>query len=314
MKKTLCAVCIFAFSLLAQPGIAAISVKDDAGNTVTLQAPAKRIISLSPHVTELIFAAGAGDKIIGTVNYSDYPAAAKTIPRVGDNRQLDIERILSMKPDLLVVWMHGAFERQLEPLRQAGIPYFFSEPHTLDNIPENLIKLGSLFGTEAQAQAAAQEFRQKLGQLRTRYQGKSTVRTFYQVWGKPIYTLNDKSIVSDVIRTCGGENIFGRLAADAPSVSAEAVLLENPELIVTGDSKNQGVSGIVQWKTFGNMLAVKNNNLLAIDGDQLNRAGPRIVDGAKAVCEAMELARNRRINSGTQVPAGKNDAMKAGAK
>lgn len=282
--------CLFPCSALA-----AISVTDDAGNLITLSAPAKRIISLSPHVTELIFAAGAGDKIVGAVNYSDYPVAAQSIPRVGDNRQLDIERIIAMKPDLLVVWMHGAFERQLEPLRLSGIPYFFSEPRTLENIPETLLKLGNLFGTEKTARMAAQEFRQELAQLSSRYQRKATVRTFYQVWGKPLYTLNDKSIVSDVIRTCGGENVFGRLTIDAPSVSSEAVLLENPELIISGDSKNQGVSGIVQWKPYTNLLAVKQNNLLAIDGDQLNRAGPRIILGAKAVCAAMEAARNKRL-------------------
>ncbi|MDO8703234.1 MAG: cobalamin-binding protein, partial [Undibacterium sp.] len=256
--------------------------------------PAKRIISLSPHVTEMIFAAGAGEQIIGTVKYSDYPEAAKAIPRVGDNRQLDIERIIAMKPDLLVVWMHGAFERQLEPLRKSGIPYYFSEPHKLEQIPETLLKLGSLFGTEKQARAAAGAFSQQLSQLSARYQKQSTVRTFYQVWGKPIFTLNDKNIVSDVIRVCGGKNIFGHLSAAAPTLSTEAVIQENPELILSGDSENQGVSGIEQWKTFGTMLAVKNRNLVAIDGDQLNRAGPRIIDGAKAVCEAMDNARKHR--------------------
>ncbi|MFZ6747804.1 cobalamin-binding protein [Undibacterium sp. Ren11W] len=293
-KRSTLLACLWLFCLFPNFALAAIIVTDDAGNIITLQAPAKRIISLSPHVTELIFAAGAGDKIVGTVNYSDYPAAAKAIPRLGDNRQLDIERIIAMKPDLLVVWMHGAFERQLEPLRQSGIPYFFSEPHTLENIPETLIKLGTLLGTEKIAGTAAQEFRQELAQLSSRYQTKSTVRTFYQVWGKPIFTLNDKNIVSDVIRTCGGENIFGRLAADAPSVSTEAVLKENPELIISGDSKNQAQSGILQWKDYSNLLAVKNHNLLALDGDQLNRAGPRIIQGAKAVCLAMEAARNKR--------------------
>ena len=280
--------------LLSQQAHAAISVTDDMGKVITLASPAKRIISLSPHVTELIFAAGAGEQIIGTVNYSDYPAAAKAIPRVGDNRQLDIERIIAMKPDLLVVWMHGAFERQLEPLRKSGIPYYFSEPHKLEDIPETLLKLGSLFGTEKQARVAANAFSQQLSQLSARYQKQSTVRTFYQVWGKPIFTLNDKNIVSDVIRICGGKNIFGHLSAAAPTLSTEAVIQENPELILSGDSDNQGVSGIEQWKTFGTMLAVKNHNLVAIDGDQLNRAGPRIIDGAKAVCEAMDNARKHR--------------------
>ncbi|MCU6433024.1 cobalamin-binding protein [Undibacterium sp. Jales W-56] len=280
--------------IFAAPSQAAISVTDDLGNAITLARPAQRIISLSPHVTELVFAAGAGDQLIGTVEYSDYPAAAKTIPRVGDNRQLDIERIIAMKPDLLVVWMHGAFERQLEPLRKSGIPYYFSEPHKLDDIPATLLKLGQLFGTEKPAQIAADEFRQQLHQLTTRYQNKPTVRTFYQVWGKPIYTLNDKSIVSDAIRVCGGENIFGRLSPLAPVVGLESVIQENPEVILTGDSKTQAISGIEQWKSIGNLLAVKNNNLFVLDGDQLNRAGPRIIDGAKAVCEALDQARSKR--------------------
>ena len=285
---------ILVLQLCAPAAHAAISVTDDAGNIITLNKPATRIISLSPHVTELIFAAGAGERLIGTVKYSDYPEAAKAIPRIGDNRQLDIERIIAMKPDLLVVWMHGAYERVLEPLRKSGIPYFFSEPHKLEQIPETLLKLGSLFGTEKQAQMSANAFREQLTQLSTRYQNKSQVRTFYQVWGKPIFTLNDKSIVSDVLRICGGKNIFGHLSAAAPTLSTEAVIQENPELIITGDSENQAGSGVEQWKGFTTMLAVKNQNLVAVDGDQLNRAGPRIVDGAKVVCEAMELARNHR--------------------
>ncbi len=294
MHKLMLASLFLIVQAIASQAHAGISVTDDVGNVITLASPAKRIISLSPHVTEMIFAAGAGEQIIGTVKYSDYPEAAKAIPRVGDNRQLDIERIIAMKPDLLVVWMHGAFERQLEPLRKSGIPYYFSEPHKLEQIPETLLKLGSLFGTEKQARAAAGAFSQQLSQLSARYQKQSTVRTFYQVWGKPIFTLNDKNIVSDVIRVCGGKNIFGHLSAAAPTLSTEAVIQENPELILSGDSENQGVSGIEQWKTFGTMLAVKNRNLVAIDGDQLNRAGPRIIDGAKAVCEAMDNARKHR--------------------
>jgi iron complex transport system substrate-binding protein len=294
MHKLIFTALLFTLQTIALQASAAISVTDDMGNVIRLASPAKRIISLSPHVTELIFAAGAGEQIIATVKYSDYPEAAKAIPRIGDNRQLDIERIIAMKPDLLVVWMHGAFERQLEPLRKSGIPYYFSEPHKLEQIPETLIKLGSLFGTEKQAQLSANAFRQQLTQLSTRYQNKSQVRTFYQVWGKPIFTLNDSNIVSDVIRVCGGKNIFGQLSATAPTLTTEAVIQENPEMIISGDSQNQSVSGIEQWKVFNTMLAVKNHNLIAIDGDQLNRAGPRIIDGAKLVCEAMENVRNHR--------------------
>jgi iron complex transport system substrate-binding protein len=285
---------MMAITGLAGQAQASITVTDDLGNQVTLAKPAQRVISLSPHVTELIYAVGAGERIIGTVKYSDYPAQAKNIPRVGDNRQLDLERVLAMKPDLLIVWMHGAYERQLETLRQSGIPYFFSEPHKLDNIAETFIKLGSLFGTEKQAQLVATEFRQQIQQLSSQYQNKSKVKTFYQVWGKPLYTLNDSHIVSDAIHLCGGENIFGKLPVTAPVVSTEAVLQENPEAIITGDSKTQAVSGIEQWKTFPSLLATKNSNLISIEGDLVNRSGPRIIEGTKLICQALEQARQKR--------------------
>ncbi|MFZ6773264.1 cobalamin-binding protein [Undibacterium sp. SXout7W] len=276
---------------------APVIVSDDAGNTLTINRAPQRIVSLAPHVTELIFAAGAGDKIVGTVRYSDFPAAAKDIPRIGDNRQLDMERVMALKPDLLVVWMHGAFERQLDVLKQSGIPFFFSEPHKLEQIPETLVKFGSMFGTEKTANAAAADFRQRLSELTNKYQGKPKVRTFYQVWHKPLYTLNDKHIVSDAIRLCGGENIFGKLPVTAPVVSIEAVLHENPEVLISAESKNQRDNGLEQWKTFSSMTAVKNNQLMTVDGDLVNRSGPRIIDGAAAICDALEQARIHR-NSG----------------
>ena len=271
-----------------------VTVSDDAGNTLTLARPPQRIISLAPHVTELIFAAGAGDKIVGTVKYSDFPAAAKDIPRIGDNRQLDMERVMSLKPDLLIIWMHGAFERQLDILKQSGIPFFFSEPHKLEQIPETLIKFGSMFGTEKAANIAAADFRQRLSELSNKYQGKPKVRTFYQVWHKPLYTLNDKHIVSDAIRLCGGENIFGKLPVTAPVVSLEAVLHENPEVLISAESKNQRDNGLEQWKMFSSMAAVRNHQLVTIDGDLVNRSGPRIIDGAVAICDALEQARQYR--------------------
>ncbi|WP_230419420.1 cobalamin-binding protein [Undibacterium griseum] len=279
-----------------------VSVTDDMGNTVRLSRPAQRVISLSPHVTELIFAAGGGDKIVGTVSYSDYPAAAKEIPRIGDNRLLDMERIMAMKPDLLVIWMHGAFDKQLDLLRQSGVPFFFSEPQRLTQIPETLQKLGSLLGTETQAQQAAAEFKQQLQQLSAQYAGRPQVRTFYQVWHQPLYTLNGHHIVSDAIRLCGGENIFNKLTTAAPVVSTEAVLQENPEVIISAESANQRSNGMAQWKTLTTLLAVRNQNLVTINGDLMNRPGPRIIDGARAICEALEQARQHRQSNQKGTP------------
>ncbi|MBR7779705.1 cobalamin-binding protein [Undibacterium rugosum] len=277
---------------------AQLTVTDDLGRQVTLSKPAQRVISLAPHVTELIFAAGAGDKIVATVSYSDFPEAAKAIPRIGDLRQLDMERILAAKPDLIVVWMHGAFDRQLELLKQSGVPFFFSEPHQMEHIPETLSKLGLLMGTSKKAELAATDFRTQWQQITSRYAQKPIVRTFYQVWNKPLYTLNEKHIINDVLRSCGGENIYGKLAATAPVVGLESVLQENPELILAAENKKHAGQMLEQWKSFPTLLANKNHNLVAIDGDLMNRPGPRLIDGARAMCEALELARQHR-QSGT---------------
>lgn len=285
---------LFIACMIAISARAEIRVTDDDGATVVLQQPARRIVSLAPHVTELLFAAGGGDRIVGTVNYSDYPAAARSIPRVGDNRQVDIERVLSLKPDLLVVWRHNAASRQMEQLRKLGIPLFYSESHKLEDIPDAVLKLGKLMGTTQAAEESATELRRQLHALTSQYRNRPSVRVFYQVWDKPLFTLNERHIVSDAIRICGGENIFAKLPMAAPNIGAEAVLKENPEAIVSGDRRDRETSGIEIWKKYPSMLAVSRGNLFALDADLINRSGPRILAGAVELCEKLEQARKRR--------------------
>jgi len=279
------------------PAAAGPSVQDDDGHTLTLQKPARRIISLAPHVTELLFAAGGGNLIVGAVNYSDYPEAAQQIPRVGDNREIDIERVIALKPDLLVVWRHGSSDRQVEQLRQLGIPLFYSEPKKLDDIAASLILLGRLMGTEQQANAAAADFRAKLRALTDRYAHSPPVRVFYQVWDKPLYTLSGQHIVSDALRLCGGVNIFSGLKIVAPNVGIEAVLQEDPEAIIGSAEINPSDGGVAMWKRYPGMTAVRRNNLFLVDGNLLNRAGPRLADGAAALCARLDEARANRKRS-----------------
>lgn len=281
-------------SMIAMQASAAINVRDDAGSTVMLPQPAQRVVSLAPHVTEMLFAAGGGERIVGTVSYSDYPPAARNIPRIGDNRQVDIERLIALKPDLLVVWRHNASARQMEQLRKLGIPLFYSEPHKLDDVPDTLLRLGQLLGTEQQARQSAAELRRQLNSLSARYRNRPAVRVFYQVWDRPLYTLNGQHIVSDAIRLCGGENVFARLPLAAPSISIEAVLKEDPEAIVSGDRRDQATSGLDIWKQYPALLAVRRGNLFAVDADLLSRSGPRIVTGAAELCAKLEQARQRR--------------------
>ncbi len=271
---------------------AAVTVKDDDGNTVTVQKPAQRVISLAPHVTELLFAAGGGSHVVGVVAYSDFPEAAKQVPQVGSNRELDLERIIALKPDLFVVWRHGSSERQIEMVRKLGVPVYHSEPHKLEDIPASLLKLGQLMGTEAVARPAAADLGRQLASLRAQYANRAPVRSFYQVWDKPLYTLNGAHIVSDALRLCGGENVFARLPVTAPVVSVEGVLQENPEAIFATAEKNYG--GVSMWKPYGSLTAVRNDNLFTIDGNLLNRSGPRMIAGAAMLCEKLELARTHR--------------------
>jgi iron complex transport system substrate-binding protein len=273
---------------------AAVTVRDDDGNVITLQKPAMRIIAMAPHVTELLYAAGGGDKIVGAVTYSDFPEAAKSLPRIGTNRQIDMERVIAMKPDLIVAWMHGSSERQIETLRQLGVPIFHSEPQKLDGIAETLIKLGQLMGTESVAQPAAADIRQQFAALAKKYSNRPPVTMFYQVWDKPLYTLNGASIVSDAIRLCGGVNIFSDLKVTAPIVSIEAVLQSDPEAIFGTAEKDYG--GVTLWKQYATMKAVRNDNLFTLNGELLNRAGPRMVAGTAGLCEKLDLARQHRKN------------------
>ena len=271
---------------------ATVTVRDSDGQVVTLAKPAERVISMAPHVTELLFAAGAGGKIVGAVDYSDYPEAAKAIPRVGSNREVDLERVLALKPDLIVVWRHGSSERQIEMLRKLGIPLYHSEPAKLDAIPDAVATMGKLMGTEAAAEPAAAELRKKLAGLRAKYAGRPVVRTFYQVWDKPLYTLNGTHIVSDALKVCGGENIFAAQKVTAPVVSFEAVLQEDPEAIFGTAEKDQGGANL--WRKYPNLKAVKQNNLFTIESSLVNRAGPRLIQGTEMICEDLEAARQRR--------------------
>ena len=282
--------------LITLEASAAITVYDDDGNPVTVQKPAQRIIAMAPHVTELLFAAGAGARIVGAVSYSDYPEAAQKIPRIGDNRQVDMERVIALKPDLIVASRNSSSERQIDILRKLGIPMFHSEPHKLDQIADSVLRLGQLMGTESVAQPTAAELRQKLATLRTQYANRPPVRLFYQVWDKPLYTLNGAHIVSDAMRLCSGENIFAAMKVTAPIVSVEGVLQEDPEAIFGAIEKSSRDGGINLWRSYPTMRAVRDDNLFTLDGNLLNRAGPRMIAGAAALCEKLEVAREHRNN------------------
>lgn len=282
-----------------QPAAAAVEAVDDLGQTVRLDEPASRIISFAPHVTELLFAVGAGEKIVGVVKHSDYPEQAKRIPEIGTNLAADLERIVSMRPDLIVAWLHAASMKQLDRLRSTGIPVYFSNPRTLEAIARDGERMGTLAGTGAEAARWAEQFRQRHQRLLSRYAHRGTIRVFYQVWPRPLYTLNREHFVSDLLATCGATNVFGSLPVIAPVVNTEAVLQANPQAIIGALPEAELRS---QWDGWKEIDAVRLKNLFSVDADLVHRAGPRAMDGAETLCEMIDEARRRIAQPGTHRP------------
>lgn len=277
----------------------ALSVKDDAGHTVELARPAMRVMTLAPSLTEMLYEVGGGDKLIGTVEYSNYPAAAAKVERIGSNQKLDLERIAALKPDVVLVWYHGNAQREIERVGALGIPLFYLEPHTIADIPGVMERLGKLVGTDKIAQEAAQRFRNRHASLLAQYKNRGPINVFYQVSGKPLMTINDDQIISDVIRLCGGRNVFGKELMLVPRLSTESVVAIDPDVIMASHIassdeaavRNPDGNNVKDWNVFTGMKAVRNKQIWLIPGDQISRHGPRILDAAQAVCKALDEAR-----------------------
>lgn len=273
---------------------APVSVVDDTGRTITLAAPAKRIISLAPHVTELLYAAGAGERIVATVDYSDYPDAAAKLPRVGGYSRIDLEAVAAARPDLVIAWQSGNPAAHIDKLKAMGLPLYLSQPNRIEDVATNLEKFGQLAGTSAAANAAAARFRQKLAELDGRYRQRPKVRVFYQVWKQPLLTVGGHQIISDVIRLCGGENIFANLDGMAPTVSVEAVVAANPEAIIVSGMGDERPEWLSEWKRWPRITAVARDNLFFIPPTLIQRHTPRLLQGAERLCAQLETARSKR--------------------
>jgi len=271
-----------------------ISVLDDTGRRIELESPARRIVSLAPHLTELLFAAGAGAAVVGTSEFSDFPLAARDITRIGGGGGLDIEAILALHPDLVLAWQSGNPGGQLERLRQLGLTLFQSEPRRLLDVPATLLRLGQLAGSEPVAREAARAFDERYRELQRKYSGRAAVRVFYQVWRQPLMTVNGEHLISDVIRLCGGRNVFSDLPALAPQIDIEAVLAADPEVIITGTEGGDETGELADWTSWPQLAAVARGHLYGVQRELLVRHTPRILDGAAQVCRILEKVRSEK--------------------
>ncbi|MGH8670677.1 MAG: cobalamin-binding protein [Burkholderiales bacterium] len=269
---------------------AAIELRDDRGKRVVLGAPAARIITLAPHLTELVFAVGAGDRLVGVARYSDYPSAATALPVIGDSAKLDFERILELKPDLVLAWRSGNHPAEITRLEELGIPVYVTEPARLTDIARVIRALGSVSGNSARAAQVAADFENRISELRGAYTAGQPVRVFYEVWNTPLLTVNGKHLISEVISLCGGVNIFESEHALVPTISMENVLAADPQIILTGASTR--AEAIQRWLPYARISAVRRERIFAIDPELLQRATPRVLEGARLACGYLKALPN----------------------
>jgi iron complex transport system substrate-binding protein len=291
-----------AWAWIAGAAFAATHV-DDSGRAFEAARPPQRIVTLAPSLTELVFAVGAGTALVGVDQSSDFPPAALAIARIGDYARIDVERLVALKPDVVLAWRHGNPSRELAQLEALGLPLFHLEPRRLDDVPRALERLGALLGREVKGREAARALRAELERLRALHAGRAQVDVFYQVWRDPLLTLNHDHLVSDVIALCGGRNLFAGLPQLVPQLSIESVVAARPEAMLAtriqqqdgeGARREPDDPGFAPWRRFGSMPAVQRRWMFTLPGDTISRQGPRIVQGARALCEALQTVRDER--------------------
>jgi len=269
-----------AFALIA--GVSATAAADAAG---------PRIVSLAPHITELLFAAGAGPLVVGASEYSDHPEAARRLPRVGDAFRLDYEGIVALRPGFAVAWQSGTPAGAIAELESLGVRVVTLRIESLDDIAAAMAEIGRLAGTGPVAVRAAEDLRRELAGLRGEFAGRAPVRIFVELDHQPLFTVTGRHMISEMVALCGGVNVFESLPGLAPVVDLEAVVAARPEAILyTGPDPEPAR----HWSTWQQIPAVAAGAVLRVPADLVSRATPRAVEGVRAVCEAIESARKAR--------------------
>jgi iron complex transport system substrate-binding protein len=259
-------------------------------NTAYAQSP-KRIVSLAPHLTELAFTAGAGDRIVATVEFSDYPEAARRLPRIGNAFRVDLEQLLALRPDAVLVWDSGTPATTIERIRALKLHVVSFQTYRLQHIAATLRAIGKLAGTSTVAERAALDFERDVQRLRDEYRDRMPVRVFLQVDDRPLYTVNGKQIMSELLELCGGRNVFADLNQLAPAISVEAVIAENPQVIISTDDTAPDAART--WQQWRHVEAVRTGNVYTLRSDDIARATTRLAVAAQTVCRTLDTARQR---------------------
>lgn len=276
--------------LLAAPAVhaeAPVTAVDDLGTHLRLPAPPRRIVSLAPGATEMLFAAGAGGLVIGTAQFSDIPEAARRIQRIGDAHAVDVERIVALRPDVVVAWPGGNPAPHIERLERLGVPVYRHRITRLADLPAALRRLGALAGTRVQAESAARTLERRLHEIEERYSGSRPATALLQVWGRPVYTVGGRQPMSDALRLCGVRNAFADLEELSPVLSVEAVIARDPEIIIAASPPGLASEWLADWHRYAMLRAVRTGRLVAFEDQRLGRLGPSVLDATAALCRAL---------------------------
>jgi iron complex transport system substrate-binding protein len=270
-------------------------VRDDAGETVTVRTDAPcRVVSLAPGTTAMLYAAGAGHCLIGTIAHSNEPEQAAKLRVVGDAETLDFDQLLALRPSAVVVAVDVVQRARIDRIRSLGIPVYQVHVTKLSGMPESLRRLGLLANSPVAADRAAAALDAELGRLRDQYRGRATVRVLYQIWDKPIYTIGGRHVINDALQLCGARNLFDDLGTAAPAVTREAALARDPELILASAPPESARAWLDEWRRFTTLTAVRNGKLVAYTDERIDRMGPSVIAATAQLCEVIDQAREGR--------------------
>jgi iron complex transport system substrate-binding protein len=304
----------FSIALIASQVLLGISVSLGSNDSLAKQEPSpqpysqshsqrypQRIITLAPHLSELVDAAGGAERLVSVSAFSNLPESVKKLPITSDARSIDLEKMKSLRPDLIIYWRGGTSESQIQSIKKTfnkDVQFISVQPKKLSDIATDIETIGKALGTDSVAKKNADALRLKITELSTKQQNpkqknisERKVRVFYQVWAQPLMTLNQDHIIGDIIQRCGGEQLFANEKVLVPTVSREAVIKANPEIIFTAVDSAKIKTDWSMWSSFPQLAATKNKAFIDLDGDIISRPSPRIMQGAQKICAEINKVR-----------------------
>tara|TARA_B100001063_G_scaffold80974_1_gene75352 strand:- start:951 stop:1799 length:849 start_codon:yes stop_codon:yes gene_type:complete len=250
-----------------------------------------RIVALAPHIVENLYAIGAGDLIVGTLDYADYPQEATKIERIGGYNGISIEKLLMLKPDMVIAWKSGNQAEDLAQIKRLGIELYLSDPSSIEGVASEILKLGQITGHIEQSKKVAETFTAKLNAIKVTQKDKTTLTGFYQLWPEPMMTVSKKTWINQLIETCQVTNVFANSDTDYPQISIENVIVTKPQVIIIPDEKSKRVIPTFNWQQWPEIPAVKYEQFISVNADLLHRFTPRMLDGLAQMCDKVDISR-----------------------